>query len=477
MRKLALGALFIGVIVAAVACSKKNPVGPIIDAPGSGSVDAGSAAICNVLTQTGCPTGDKCTWITDKEGSGSGTNATPTIGHIGCVMDGTVAVGSACSMGPAGPMGYDNCKAGGYCFVTAGSSSGSGTGDCKQICNQNGGAPACPTTGGSANLGFSCATYNGLFGPAGMAVAAGVCDPTCDGLADNDFLTGGSAKSGHGYSASTGNVCAATEGCYIFIGNTGAPLTQMSCAGECSGSGSDCNLVNMSTMPQADGFINACSQGYSPLLFADSGHTTVQCNAYCEPQDCYAGSCGTGVNGNLVGGPAAANGSGHQCLSANARGKFDPSLLGSAVADTNNTHCDYSWEFEIGSNGTIYQSPTSDVLGFCFDNQTTNGGLGCMWDPEGGSNYDTLCEKCDLLPLSGSGNVIATIPSGAGTAPCVGSGGGSCYSGSAGDWFCIKSAELGSGTGTGGEPYRPHLEHLIHRDMGRPMYHATRFRM
>jgi hypothetical protein len=408
-------------------------------------------------------TGQMCTWIIDEATAGSGSSAGSSVGHIGCAPDGTIAVGSDCVRNAPGPMGYDNCAPGGYCF---GPDTG-GSGVCKQICDQNGGTPMCATTGpGSSTLGFACATYDGIFGPAGMAVAAGVCDPACDGLADNDFLTGGSAKSGMGYSTSTGTICTAQEGCYGFPNNSGSGTTQFTCSIECAGAGSDCSETSYSTLTLANAYLNACSQGYIPLLYSDSAHDMVACIAYCAPADCYQGSCGSGTTGDGLLDGAVASGSSvgpHQCDSSDARGKFNPSTLGSA--GTNDMRCEYSWEYEVGSDGTVYTSKTSDLIGLCTANATTpEGGLGCSWDPSGGSDYDTECEKCDLVPLTGSGNVV---PCGSG-----GSNGQVCYSGSAGDWACIKSAELGSGSGTGAGIKR--LEHPIHKEMGRPMYHMTR---
>ncbi len=89
MRKLAVGALLAGALVACGGSNSKKTIVPLPD----GSTDSGSGAACNVLTQTGCVTGQKCTWVEDN-------NASPPLGHIGCVADGTVAVGGACTYGP-----------------------------------------------------------------------------------------------------------------------------------------------------------------------------------------------------------------------------------------------------------------------------------------------------------------------------------------------------------------------------------------
>src|SRR5207253_4188864 len=74
----------------------------LVDAP---SVPPDATQTCNVLTQTGCNAGQKCTWIIDQ--------ATPSVGHIGCAPNGSVATGGAC-LSTMPPNGYDNCVKGNY---------------------------------------------------------------------------------------------------------------------------------------------------------------------------------------------------------------------------------------------------------------------------------------------------------------------------------------------------------------------------
>src|SRR5882724_4156877 len=101
MKKLALGALLIGL----VACSK-NPAKP--DAPaGEGGVTPDAGA-CDVLANTGCASGEKCTWIWDQR------DATADLGHIGCAMDGAVAANDACTFN-MDPIGFDDCVGGTFC--------------------------------------------------------------------------------------------------------------------------------------------------------------------------------------------------------------------------------------------------------------------------------------------------------------------------------------------------------------------------
>jgi hypothetical protein len=82
---------------------------------------------CDVLAQTGCMTGQKCSWIDDSA----------TAGHIGCAPDGTVALGGACAHGAFGATGYDNCMKGTVCIA----------GHCDTICsNTPPFAGVCPST-------------------------------------------------------------------------------------------------------------------------------------------------------------------------------------------------------------------------------------------------------------------------------------------------------------------------------------------
>src|SRR5690348_9439119 len=64
MKKLAFGALIVGLIAACGGSSSNNNKKIILpDGSGSGGPDA--PMTCNPLTQTGCAAGQKCTWVTD----------------------------------------------------------------------------------------------------------------------------------------------------------------------------------------------------------------------------------------------------------------------------------------------------------------------------------------------------------------------------------------------------------------------------
>src|SRR3569623_2852629 len=101
MQKLALGALCAALLVAC-GNSSANKVHIVTDS-GSGS---GSGAACNVLAQTGCNTGEKCTWIYALV-SADGTNI---LGHVGCAPEGDKAETAHCPHHAPGPQSSDENK-------------------------------------------------------------------------------------------------------------------------------------------------------------------------------------------------------------------------------------------------------------------------------------------------------------------------------------------------------------------------------
>src|SRR5688572_10988233 len=125
------------------------------------TIDGG---MCNALWEAGSKAGEKCTWIVD-------ALMPQYVGHIGCTVDGTAVAGESCSFGAPGETGFDNCKAGFVCGNYAG-----GTGECKQICDQQGGVPMCDAQ-------HVCVTYSGLFSTgdttrAACAISRAIRSPT-----------------------------------------------------------------------------------------------------------------------------------------------------------------------------------------------------------------------------------------------------------------------------------------------------------
>jgi hypothetical protein len=389
MKNLVLVVLLAGLVAACG--SKSNP--KIVDAGGSGSGSADADVLaCNVLTQTGCAAGQKCTWIHDA------TMPTP-LGHVGCAANGAGAVGATCTYGADGPAGFDTCMGGLVCLG----------GKCRTICDNAGGAPMCPAN-------FACSNYEGLFANAGQMSVAGVCDPSCDPLADNDF-------DGSGTATKTGSACpAANVGCYGYPSST--KPTKWSCTGEFN-----TTLVHRSLCTTAAGcanssgnpYLNGCAQGYLPLMRDMTGGTGIVCEAICKPVNTYLGSAAS---------PAGA--APHRCNNTDARGMFN-----TATATNNGDHCMFSWLFEIDAMGTFVRSPTSDTVGFCVDHSKYR------YD----SNGDGVLNGSDAFwPLCSS------LPDGGG-------------SGSAGDFGCVDTTHAGV-TFTG----KAQMHHPL-MEMPRALYH------
>lgn len=401
MKKLALGALFVGLLAA---CGGGSDTNKIHIPDGSGTTDGGPTT-CNPLTQMGCNAGEKCTWIIDQ--------TTPMyVGHIGCVMDGTAATGAACMFGAPGATGFDNCAKGGVCsaFGTTGQA-----GTCKQICDNAGGAPMCDAS-------HVCVQYSKLFSTgASSPAAAGVCDLACNPLTDNDFDGSGSAS--HKTTGTCGS--ATTIGCYGIPSGGTPPATGWSCTGDINANadGTDKGLRHRVECTTATGcadtdgtiYVNSCNQGYLPLFRESTAVSTAVCIAMCKPADCYSGNCGTN-NANRLGVV------GNRCSA--------PDRVPGANFNTGpyREECEYLWSEELDGSGNFLPSPTSDTMGFCFDHGQYK------YDPTGGTNPTIPYPGCEQLALTATGS-DPSMPL--------------TYF-SAADFGCINSTlAIGSGSATG----------------------------
>ena len=367
MMKLALGALFAGLLVA---CGSDNPKKTSVVVIDSGAGDD-AITMCNPLTQTGCQASEKCTWIIDQV-------MPQYVGHIGCVADGTAAVGAACMFGTPGASGYDDCQNGGVCSAFGGTG---GAGICKQVCDNAGGNPMCDAS-------HVCVTYSRLFSTgASSPAAAGVCDLACDPLTDNDFDGSGSA------SVKTTNTCgsATTTGCYGIPSGGTPPATGWSCTGDINANadGTDKGLrhrVECTTATECadtDGtiYVNSCNQGYLPLFRESTAVSTAVCIAMCKPLDCYSGNCGTN-DANRLGAV------GNRCQV--------PDRVGTFNTQKGHEECEYLWSEEIDGSNNFLPSPTSDSMGFCFDHNQYK------YDPTGGNNPTIPFPGCEALQLHGA---------------------------------------------------------------------------
>jgi hypothetical protein len=367
MKNLAFGALLAGLLVACGGGDKKQKV-VVIDAS---TVDM--IGVCNPLTQAGCAAGEKCTWLLD-------ALMPQYVGHIGCAPDGSVDADGSCTYGMPGATGYDNCKKGLVCGNYRG-----GTGACKQICDQQGGAPTCDAQ-------HVCVTYSGLFSTGDTTPAAGgVCDLACDPIKDNDFDGSGTASAK--VTATCGNNAAV--GCYGYPRDT-PPATGWSCTNDINATLAQptglrhrvqCTETNECADPGPQYYINSCNQGYLPLLRESTTVSTAICTALCAPQNCYTGACGTNnVNRQGVAGNA--------CKTPDRVGSFE------TANDTDGSeHCRFMWSFEIDDQGNYQASPTSNTIGFCFDHGKY------LYDSNNDNTPDTAFPNCgNLADGFGSGS-------------------------------------------------------------------------
>jgi hypothetical protein len=318
MKKLALGALIAG--LAACGGGSNNSV-TLVDAP---MVDA--MTVCNPLTQGGCNPGEKCTWINDQDD--------PPIGHVGCAPDpgaGGIAIGSACTEGPAGPMGYDTCVKGSVCL----------SGECKQICDNAGGAPTC-------DQNHSCQIYADFFENAGTAVA-GVCDPSCDPLTQD--LKVGAVTAACGSTMAT----MPTKGCYGYDDYSCAP----------AGMSVYALTDRMAPRTNASGnpYLNGCAPGFIPFFYEMTGSTKTLCTGLCAALEIDNTPANTG---NTLGNPMAI-GKLPTMVKNQGDATCSPAKKGSAGG---NSHCKFIWPYVADrTTGELpmqfAMGPLLDTLGVC----------------------------------------------------------------------------------------------------------------
>ncbi len=312
MKKLALGALFVGLTACGGGSDKTGVV--LTDTGGGGD---GGTGVCNPLTQTGCNAGEKCNWIYDQ--------LMPTVvGHIGCEADGAVAVGGACGNRAVGP---DTCVKGSECV----------SGECKAICDHQGGAPMC-------DADHACVRYQNLFVD-GTTTIAGVCDPGCDPLTQD--LKVGTNK------IACGSTMPALpdKGCYGY--------DEYSCSGAAPTVAPAVAVTLTDRIAPAGDYLNACAPGFMPILISETGSMTGLCNGLCAALEVDTTQPGnevgdaTALAKNPTGAAAAA---GNATCTAGKRG---------SAADGAET-CRFLWIYNVDDAGMLAITDYTDKIGVCF---------------------------------------------------------------------------------------------------------------
>jgi hypothetical protein len=214
------------------------PVDARADAPTDGGIDAWPY-VCDPFQpvgQQGCVAGQKCGWIDLQD--------TPSpIGELGCVPDGSVALGGACTRGAPGPStGYDDCAAGNVCI----------DGACADICGFDG------TAATRCASGFNCTRYAGVFQNGTDEFFGGACQMGCDPV--TQLQTDGTS-------------CGVDRGCYIQSDSTEtiaicAPAGTTAVGAEISGTA----------------YANSCVPGAEPRR-KDDTTMTMECGGLCRPTD------------------------------------------------------------------------------------------------------------------------------------------------------------------------------------------------
>ena len=343
MRVREVGRVWLGVgfvtLVAGGGCDRGSATS---DGPIDASIDVGppvDAGPCDLLTQTGCSFGERCTWIRELPDIYVGA-------HVGCAPNGSIATTGVC--GP--PMaGYDDCVKGSVCA----------SGECKSICDPQGGLPTC-------DANHACARYANFLGE------AGVCDPGCDPLTQD--LKIGPVRT----ACASAQAAMPTRGCY----GTGA----YSCAGVGQVVGS---LTRTDRVPPWMNYINGCSPGYIPLLTATTGSTQVLCTGFCAVLETDNTSAHAG---NGKGDPTAVAKLPAQALPLAGNGTCDVGKKGSDPSSS----CRFLWFHLQDTNGqlpiTFANGPYLDTLGVCLATAFF------QYDANNDGTPETTYPDCATLP-------------------------------------------------------------------------------
>lgn len=265
------------------------------DAGIDGGVSDGGVMTCNIVTQTGCDSTNRCTWITLADGGGG----------PGCAADGTQAANTACTVGTNG---VDDCVRGTVCVL----------GTC---------LTACDSLNSSSCAGPFVCGWHGGFGDEQGGDGLGFCEPTCDPVTQERTFDGAAA-------------CGSTDpmnpnrGCYGYNTFTCASVSSLALTQRHRD-------VAFGPSPGA-AYANGCAPGYIPLLREYGGQDPL-CIALCRPAETSKGNTANedGVAPNTCAARGATGVSAECRFLHFVENRSDPSWVPSAWSNTVGFCLDY----------------------------------------------------------------------------------------------------------------------------------------
>lgn len=219
---------------------------PVVDAgsdAGASLPDAGAtedadppdapSGPCDPVAQTGCPSGQRCTWI-----------RVGLEGRLACVPPGRLGLHDACSTTEGAP---DDCAGGLICVANS----------CERACSLADGCTA----------DHRCVRYDGVFDEEEI----GVCDPTCDPVRQTRDYDGAAA-------CGSPDPASPTRGCYGPLHGpfTCAPVTWPERTHRAPLSGPV--------------YVNSCAPGYLPMRGSTGASAPLVCLALCDPAPSWMGN-------------------------------------------------------------------------------------------------------------------------------------------------------------------------------------------
>ncbi len=198
--------------------------------PWSASVGATWEDECDLVMQTGCLSGERCTFIV--------TSFNPLEGYAGCAGDGSIAAGGSCTVD--GDTGMDDCVAGLVCQG----------GICKEICD---------LVPDSCNSSEVCWGFASTLD--GQTVAA--CSQQCDLFAQD---------------------CPNEESCFILVARDGYPtLCLQSIPEPAPPDGCGDGLPPPGAQGECCSYVNTCNTGNGCLQANAPSFENLVCARHCDP--------------------------------------------------------------------------------------------------------------------------------------------------------------------------------------------------